>query len=83
MQYDKSVLRAHVNSDPVRSMGYDEDEWVLQVELSDGSVHNYLRVPPKEYQALKNAESIGKHLKREISRYYESEEVESAEESFS
>jgi len=81
MHYAKSLPRTHVKSEAVRSMGYDEGEWVLQVRFTNGKLYNYFRVPPREYRALKNAGSIGEYLNREIKPYYEYEQVESTEES--
>ena len=81
MRYLKSIPRTPIDSETVRSMGYDEGDWVLQVEFSNGMICNYFRVPPHEYQALKSAQSIDKQLRRDINRYYESKRIEAAEES--
>ena len=76
MHYDKSLHRDHVQSEAVRSIGYDEREWVLQVRFNNGKLYNYFRVPPHEFHALCGAESIGAYLNREIKPYYEYEEAE-------
>jgi hypothetical protein len=76
MHYAKSLHRDHVKSEAVRSIGYDEDEWVLQVRFNNGKLYNYFRVPPREFQALRAAESIGAYLNREIKPYYEFEEAD-------
>jgi hypothetical protein len=76
MHYDKSLPRDHVKSEAVRSIGYDEGEWVLQVRFNNGKLYNYFRVPPHEFHSLRSAESIGAYLNREIKPYYECEEAE-------
>lgn len=75
MHYDRPIRRHHVKSTAVRSAGYDEEEWVLQLEFTNGSVYNYLRVPPREYRALLEAESKGKYVNLQVKPYYECEEV--------
>jgi hypothetical protein len=79
MRYPKLLHRHHVRSEAVRSIGYDEGEWVLQVEFHGGKIYNYFRVPPREHEALRTAESIGEYLNREIKRYYEYEPFEAEE----
>ncbi|MEJ6023014.1 KTSC domain-containing protein [Ramlibacter sp. PS4R-6] len=78
MQYPNTLRRQAVQSEAVHSIGYDEDNWLLQVEFVGGKVFNYLRVPPEEYAKLRRAESVDRFLKREVERYYESEEAEAA-----
>jgi hypothetical protein len=78
MHYDKSLPREHVNSTAVRSLGYDGDEWVLQVKYTNGKVYNYFRVPPGEYEALKKAPSKGEYVNYQIKPYYEYEELATA-----
>jgi len=42
--------RKRVNSSKVRSVGYDEKSQVLEVELSNGQVTQYLNVYPEVYR---------------------------------
>ena len=79
MHYDKTLPRRPVKSTAVRSIGYDEGEWVLQVEFTSGSTYNYFRVPPREHQALLKAPSVGDYLNRQVKRYYEYEEAGAVE----
>jgi hypothetical protein len=76
MHYDTAIRRHHVKSTAVRTMGYDENEWVLQVEFSNGKLYNYFRVPPHEYRSLLEAGSKGEYVNRQIKPYYEYEELE-------
>jgi hypothetical protein len=78
MHYTKPLRRHHVKSTAVRTMGYDADEWVLQLEYTNGKVYNYFRVPPGEFELLEDAPSIGDYVNRQIKPFYEYEELESA-----
>ena len=42
--------RKRVNSSKVRSIGYDEQSQVLEVELSNGLVYQYVKVYPEVYR---------------------------------
>ena len=76
MHYDTPIRRHHMKSSAVRSAGYDDNDWVLQVEFANGSIYNYFRVPPREYRALLEAPSKGTFVNRQVKPYYEYEEIE-------
>ncbi|MDB5873815.1 MAG: hypothetical protein JWQ07_3257 [Ramlibacter sp.] len=76
MRYSKEMPRNPVKSEAVRSIGYDDGQWVLQVKFNNGRIYNYFRVPPSEHQAVMNAKSIGDYVNRQIKRYYEYEELQ-------
>ena len=42
--------RKRVNSSKIRSVGYDETSQVLEVELSNGQVTQYMNVYPEVYR---------------------------------
>ncbi len=42
--------RKRVNSSRIRSVGYDERNQVLEVELSNGTVYQYSRVSPEVHR---------------------------------
>jgi KTSC domain len=44
--------RKKVNSSNIRSVGYDSGSQILEVELSDGSVWEYSRVPSEVHRRL-------------------------------
>ncbi|MQA32568.1 KTSC domain-containing protein [Modestobacter roseus] len=56
------MRRAHVQSSSVRSVGYDLDHRVLEIEYVGGGVYDYLDVPPEEALALLESDSIGRYL---------------------
>ena len=57
----KLLRRKHVASRAVRSVGYDSTRAVLQVEVTNGSVYDYVGVPPEVHEAFMNAASKGQH----------------------
>jgi hypothetical protein len=66
----KLIRRKHVVSRAVRSVGYDKMRAVLQVEVIDGSVYDYVGVSPQAYEAFMNAPSKGQHYNWEIKPNY-------------
>lgn len=78
MHYSAQASRNPVRCPDVRSVRYDEANWVLQVEFAGGRVRNYLRVPPEEFRNLSGAASAGAFLVREIDPYYECAQAEAA-----
>jgi len=55
------VQRLPVKSSFIAEIGYDEKTNTLEVLLKSGKVYVYLEFPPEEFQALRDAESIGAH----------------------
>lgn len=62
--------RERVDSSSLNSLGYDAHKRLLEVEFRNGGVYRYLDVPEDEYDALKHADSVGRHLNREIKPFY-------------
>nr|WP_250132031.1 KTSC domain-containing protein [Stutzerimonas nitrititolerans] len=56
------VKRASVASSSLRSLGYDPERQVVEVEFSGGAVYRYEQVPPEAVQALLEADSLGRHF---------------------
>ena len=52
--------REPVASEALRSVGYDPDAQVLEVELAGGAVYRYLDVPAHVHAALMTAPSHGR-----------------------
>lgn len=62
--------REPVDSSSLNSLGYDARKRLLEVEFRNGGVYRYLDVPQDEFEALKGADSVGRHLNREIKPFY-------------
>ncbi|HAQ73891.1 KTSC domain-containing protein [Stutzerimonas nitrititolerans] len=56
------MKRASVASSSLRSLGYDPEQQMLEVEFSGGAVYRYEQVPPEAVQALLEADSLGRHF---------------------
>lgn len=68
-----SMRRRKVLSSSIRSVGYDPGERVLDVQFEQGDVYRYFGVPPRVYEKLIHADSIGAYVNRGIKRDYDHE----------
>ncbi len=64
------MQREPVDSSSMASVGYDARRRMLEVEFRNGGVYRYLDVPEDDYRALKEADSLGRHLNQEIKPFY-------------
>jgi YD repeat-containing protein len=62
--------RKKVNSDKIRSVGYDASSQTLEVELSDGSIWQYTRVPPEVHRRFLAAPTMGSYYRDNIEEDY-------------
>lgn len=63
--------RNGVVSSQIRSIGYNETDKILEIEFKNGSVYQYLRVPPNVHSSLMNSQSKGKYLHENVKGYFE------------
>jgi len=83
MKYLSSLLpnqltmkREPVESTAIKSIGYNEDKQILEVEiLETGRVYKYFNVPLEEYMDFLDAKSLGEHYNRVIKENYEYREL--------
>jgi YD repeat-containing protein len=62
--------RKKVSSSQIRSVGYDASGQVLEVELSDGSIWQYSKVPGEVHRRLLAAPSIVSYYRDNIEEDY-------------
>ena len=62
--------RTPVSSSNIRSVGYDADSNVLEIEFNNGTVYQYTNVPQSEYDGLVSAASHGSYLHANIKNRY-------------
>jgi hypothetical protein len=67
--------RKRVNSSRVRSVGYDENGQMLEVELSNGQVYQYSKVSPEVYRRFMNAPNPSTFFDDKIAEEYSSKRV--------
>ena len=58
--------RISVSSSNIRSIGYDTESMMLEIEFNSGAVYQYQGVPQAEYDAFLNSGSKGTHFNANI-----------------
>jgi hypothetical protein len=56
------VQRHHVSSESIRSVGYDPETQMLEVEFNNSGLYRYFGVPDLVYADLMRARSKGAYL---------------------
>jgi hypothetical protein len=69
------VERQAVKSRILRSVGYDEEKKILEIEFSSGVVYQFLVVPPKVYADLMRSGEIGKYFSEKIRPKFQAKQV--------
>ena len=69
------VLRQVVRSSSLRSVGYDAERHLLEIEFSHGGVYRYENVPPSVWLRLKQAPSKGTYFHDHIRDTYATERI--------
>jgi hypothetical protein len=62
--------RRKVNSGQIRSVGYEASAQTLEVELADGSIWQYSRVPSETHRRLMAAPSMVSYYRDNIEEEY-------------
>lgn len=62
--------RTPVSSSNIVSIGYDEDDQILEIEFNDGSVYQYPGVPSSEHDGIMSADSKGRYFHANIKNRY-------------
>ena len=60
----------NVSSSNIKSVGYDMDKKILCIKFLNGSLYTYKDVPLSKYEALRDANSVGKYLNQNIKGIY-------------
>ena len=73
---ESNMKREPVESTAIKSIGYNEDKQILEVEILDtGRVYKYFNVPLEEYMDFLDAKSLGEYYNRVIKEKYECREL--------
>ncbi|MCC7548482.1 MAG: KTSC domain-containing protein [Burkholderiales bacterium] len=62
--------RRKVSSSQIRSIGYDGSSQLLEVEMSDGTIWQYSRVPTEVHRRLLAAPTIASYYRDNIEEEY-------------
>ncbi len=60
----------NVESSNIQAVGYDESSSTLQIEFKNGAMYQYFDVPENVFTALRDADSVGGYLARNIKGTY-------------
>jgi hypothetical protein len=71
------MVMVPVKSSSLRRVGYIRHNRTLRIEFKEGSVWDYLQVPPSEHEGLMKANSHGKYFQVHIKRNCLSRKVSS------
>ena len=64
------MKRIGIISSNLSSVGYDEDNRILEIEFNNGKIYQYSDVDKSVYNELLNAESIGRYFNKAIAKKY-------------
>jgi len=64
------MQRVSVSSSNIRSIGYESESKILEIEFNSGSIYQYYKVPEEIYQNLMNAGSHGRYFRQNIKNTY-------------
>ena len=70
------LKRLPVQSRILRSIGYDENTKILELEFQTGVIYHYLRVPQKIYRNLVKSDEIYKYFSEKIRPQYQAKRVD-------
>ncbi len=56
------MLRIPVTSSDIKSIGYDPDNLILEIEFLSGGTYRYFGIPPHLHKEFMHADSKGKFL---------------------
>lgn len=67
--------RKPVISSNIKSIGYNKEEKVLEIEFNHGGVYEYSNVPKNAYESLNNAPSKGRYFIKYIKNIFTCQRV--------
>ena len=70
------MKRIPIKSSSIKSIGYDIESEILEVEFIRGDIYKYYEVIPKIFCNLLFADSIGSYFYKNIAKKFEFEKLE-------
>jgi hypothetical protein len=64
------MIRKRVSSSNIRSIGYESESLMLEIEFNTGSIYQYYDVPVSIHDSLMVASSHGSYFSRHIKDRY-------------
>ncbi|MBC8487112.1 MAG: KTSC domain-containing protein [Bacteroidetes bacterium] len=69
------IKRIPVHSSNVASVGYDENNQILEIEFHNGAISRYFDVPQEVFEGLMSAGSLGSYFMYNIKNEYEYQKI--------
>ena len=69
------MTRTKVSADILRSIGYDPDTELLELEFTSGDIYDYQKVKPYLYMGLMNSNTKDAYYNKYIRDNYEVEKI--------
>jgi len=63
---EQAIERTPVRSSALQSVGYDQEQRVLEIEFTNGAVYRYFDVRPEVHRGLMAAESHGRYFHQHV-----------------
>jgi hypothetical protein len=73
--YTPAMQRQQVESTNIKSVGYDAEQEILEIEFQNDGVYHYVGVPPVVYEGLLSASSKGRYFGEYVRERYPYEKV--------
>jgi hypothetical protein len=67
--------REQVKSSNIKSVGYDPEQKILEIEFKSGAVYQYEEVPEDVFQEMLVAESVGKYFNTQVKGNYSEKRI--------
>ncbi len=67
--------RVNVKSSNIKSVGFDQINFILEIEFHSGGIYRYFQVPTSEYQGLIFTSSVGTYFDHHIKDKYRFEKI--------
>lgn len=67
--------RMKVESSNIKSIWYDKDNHILEVEFKNEIIYHYFNVPESKYNWLMNAESVWRYINQYIKWTYDNRQT--------
>lgn len=67
--------RKSVISSDIRSIGYDDETCILEIEFHSGGIYQYYSVPRAVYERLMNASSYGKYFHAHVKGVFDHQRI--------
>jgi hypothetical protein len=65
------MQRQNVSSSDIKSIGYDRESHILEIEFHSGGIYQYFNVPVVVYENLMSASSHGEFFHQNIKDVYQ------------